>query len=73
MDLIITILVSVVVLVYKKTIGAHDEYVYTSVVTDSGVVKECKVKESSLVVGKNLMLRKEPRAFHKILDDLGLS
>ena len=71
MDLVFSIFLLVAISGYKF-MCKHEETVTSSFMDETGVIHESVVEESKLVVGNNLMLRREPRAFHKILDELGL-
>lgn len=71
MDLVISIFLLLVISGFKL-FGKNEETVVISFMDDSGATYESIIEESKLVVGNNLMLRREPRAFHKILDELGL-
>lgn len=72
MDLILSIVIVVVISFYKINLKPAS-IVQTSSVDELGALTEVSVKEDNLIVGKNLMLRREPRAYHKILDEMGLS
>lgn len=72
MDLIVSIILLVSISLYKYTNGESGTIISSTVVNEIGEIETVSVKESSLVVGKNLMLKREPRAFHKILDEMGL-
>lgn len=71
MDLIISILIVVVISIYKINLKPAS-IVQTYNTDELGVLTEVSVKEDNLIIGKNLMLRKEPRAYHKILDEMRL-
>lgn len=72
MDLIISIGIALGIAFYKISLKPAS-VVQTSSTDELGALTEVSVKEDNLVVGKNLMLRREPRAYHKILDEMGLS
>lgn len=72
MDLIVSIIIvlcfGVINCIIKPT-----QCTKGTLVSNSGTDVEFVVNESTLKVGKNLMLKREPRAYHKILDEMGLS
>lgn len=70
MDLIASILL-VICISFPKIIRSKGEVV-TSTVVNNNIVENVTVSTSELKIGTNLMLRKEPRAYHRILDELGL-
>jgi hypothetical protein len=72
MDLIISMVILAVISTYKMT-RKSTSVVQASATDEHGFVTDTVVDEVNLIVGKNLMLRREPRAYHKILDEMGLS
>lgn len=73
MDLLFAILVILVYFIYRKTHPIEVPIGSMIVQTEDGTTEEVDVfSMDSLKVGTNLMLRREPRAYHKILDELGL-
>lgn len=72
MDLMISVIILFVIYISKVGKEEPTKVVKTTVINESGIEEEIEVNESSLVIGKNLMLLREPRAYHKILDELGL-
>lgn len=73
MDLILSIVLVISISVFKISVQQPVSQVKTSVISDEGTVQEVVVNEDDIVVGNNLMLKRVPRAYHKILDELGLS
>lgn len=71
MDLIISLII-VGVISSSKILIKSDSNITSTYVNESGIITESTTTESNLVIGKNLMLRKEPRAYHKILDEMRL-
>lgn len=71
MDLIVTLVISLIIYIIKSTVSGSEE-VRVCYVNNEGNEVESTVKENKIKVGNNLMLKKENRAFHKILDELGL-
>lgn len=72
MDLIVTIILLLCISSYK-VVHSPVEVVTSTIVNEEGITEEININSNQLKVGKNLMLRREPRAYHKILDELGLS
>lgn len=72
MDLILSLVIALVIGFYKINLKSTS-VVQTSCMDELGSLTEVSVKEDNLIVGKNLMLLREPRAYHKILDEMGLS
>ena len=72
MDLIISLALVVVISSVKILKAKSGSVIESNVVNLSGEVETIQVRDVSLEVGKNLMLRREPRAFYKILDEMGL-
>lgn len=73
MDLILSIILVISISMYKILNSPKESIIESFVIDDYGGVQEVNIREDSLVIGKNLMLRREPRAYHKILDEMGLS
>ena len=71
MDLAISVII-VLIISLIKIINKEDNIIRVSYVTKDGDIGERTLKESQLIVGNNLMLRRETRAYHKILDEMGL-
>ena len=71
MDLAISVII-VLIISLIKIINKEDNIIRVSYVTEDGDIGERTLKESQLIVGNNLMLRRETRAYHKILDEMGL-
>lgn len=72
MDLVVSVII-VLIISLVKLVNKEDNIVKVSYITEDGSVGEGTLKESQLIVGNNLMLRREPRAYHKILDEMGLN
>lgn len=73
MDLIFAIIAtSILFAIHYKANRSSSRTVASKVLLDTGEEVDTVVSETSLVVGNNLMLRREPQAYHKILIELGL-
>lgn len=72
MDLIVSIIVLFGLTSFKMINSKNSNIVEASVTTNDGSIENVSIKEDTLTVGNNLLLRKENRAYHKILDELGL-
>lgn len=72
MDLIVTIML-VLIITSTKYISSSKSIIESNSIDNLGNISTDNVYEDNLVLGSNLMLLKEPRAYHKILDELGLS
>ena len=72
MDMLLSIIFVVICSLFKLRAESKDVYIESSVLTDVGETEVVTIKKSELIVGNNLMLKREPRAFHKILDEMGL-
>jgi 5-hydroxyisourate hydrolase-like protein (transthyretin family) len=72
MDLILVIIISIIIFFIKIKYNKENIIVFNKTNND-GIIEKEYIKEDELKIGTNLMLRREPRAFHKILDDLGLN
>lgn len=73
MDLLIALVICVSISFYKTKTQSVDTTIQSTVVTEFGELETTTIKSSELQVGNNLMLLKEPRAYHKIVDELGLA
>lgn len=73
MDLILSIILVISISTFKLATVKEVDSVTSEIVTEMGETVITEVKEDTLEIGTNLYLRKEPRAYHKILDELGLS
>ena len=72
MDMLVT-LVIFLYLVSGKVTKDKKNTVSSTMVNDDGSISVVEVVQSELSIGSNLYLKKEPRAYHKILDEMGLS
>lgn len=70
MDLIVSVLLSIFLVIGN---GAKKEH-YKGVIYNQmdNTVTETVVEQAQLKVGKNLALIREERAYHKIIDELGV-
>lgn len=71
MDLILSVVLLIGISIFKIS-SKTDTVVEQTYIDETGETVTSKVNETTLTIGTNLMLLREPRAYHKILDEMGL-